>query len=45
LTLRGTAITSIRALSSCQSLKTLSLPKEVHSLDGLPASVNHLGLQ
>jgi Leucine-rich repeat (LRR) protein len=45
LDLRGTGITSIKTLSSSHSLKTLYVPKEVHSLDGLPASVNHLVLQ
>jgi hypothetical protein len=45
LDLRGIRITSIKTLSSLQRLKTLFLPKEIHSLDGLPASVNHLVLQ
>jgi Leucine-rich repeat (LRR) protein len=40
-----TGITSIKTLSSFHSLKTLYLPKGVSSLDGLPASVCHLGLR
>ncbi len=45
LDLRDTGITSIKTLLSSQSLKTLSLPKEIPSLDGLPTSVNHLVLE
>jgi hypothetical protein len=45
LELRGTGITSIKMLSSSQSLQTLYLPKKVHSLDGLPTSVNLLVLE
>jgi hypothetical protein len=36
---------SIKGLSGSHNLKTLSLSKEVPSLDGLPASVNSLELQ
>jgi Leucine-rich repeat (LRR) protein len=45
LELRGTGITSIKMLSSSQSLQTLYLPKKVYSLDGLPTSVNRLVLE
>jgi hypothetical protein len=43
--LGSTSITSIKMLSNSQNLKILVLPKEIPSLDGLPASVNHLALQ
>jgi hypothetical protein len=45
LDLRRTGITSIQMLSSFQSLQTLYLTKTIHSLDGLPVSVNHLVLE
>jgi hypothetical protein len=44
LDLRDARLTSIKMLSNSHSIKTLYLPRTVHSLSGLPTSVNQLVL-